>query len=470
MQFAGDYKLDSVIVHSASGSIDIKALMIELNVYESIHADNLYGSMVVADSANHVQNMPIIGQEDIEFKLSTNEDTEQLDFKKFRGRIYKVSDMVRTAERQQVYTIHFSSKETLINQRTRVKSAYEGSGDEVVSQILKDVLKTKKSVNIEPSDLKVKLLGNNMKPFKFINMVSKRCRSRVFEGAGYLFFENHRGYNFRSYESLSNSANGPREPVEKFIVQPSKYEASITENMQSVLEYKIMKQQDVLAASMTGLLASTHYVYDLYTKSYKKIETRYDDMFDDLKHVEKESLFTTTPEEEGEYKTMFDYAEQRIDVSTKDDALHSQANDKTNIWDTDELKSQSDEDTRVYDNHSSKFHLRNHSELSHDQLVAKVTVSGNSNLAAGDVIELHVPSYEPISPEDTRVHDAYLSGRWVITNLVHTISPDRYTTTFDCVKDTVAISYATTDTTIQSSTNYNEKEQGTNTLNEAHDA
>ena len=74
MQFAGDYKLDSVVVHSASGSIDIKALMIELNVYESIHADNLYGSMVVADSANHVQNMPIIGQEDIEFKLSTNEE------------------------------------------------------------------------------------------------------------------------------------------------------------------------------------------------------------------------------------------------------------------------------------------------------------------------------------------------------------------------------------------------------------
>ena len=68
MQFAGDYKLESVIVHSASGSMDIKDLILELNVYESIHSSNLYGNLTIMDSANHVQNLPIIGQEDIEFE------------------------------------------------------------------------------------------------------------------------------------------------------------------------------------------------------------------------------------------------------------------------------------------------------------------------------------------------------------------------------------------------------------------
>ena len=102
MQFAGDYKLDNVIVHSASGSIDIKDLLLELNVYESIHSSNLYGNVTMMDSANHVQNMPIIGQEDIEFTVQTDEDTGTLDFTTFRGRIYKVNNMVRTVERQQV--------------------------------------------------------------------------------------------------------------------------------------------------------------------------------------------------------------------------------------------------------------------------------------------------------------------------------------------------------------------------------
>ena len=95
-------------------------------------------------------------------------------------------------------------------------------------------------------------------------------------------------------------------------------------------------------------------------------------------------------------------------------------------------------------------------KLSHDQLTAKVTVPGNSNLAAGDLIELHVPSYEPIDKGETRVHDIFLSGRWIITNLVHAIGGERYTSTFDCVKDSVAVEYESTDSTIAAETNYKE--------------
>ena len=444
MQFAGDYKLDNVIVHSASGSIDIKDLILELNVYESIHSSNLYGNVTMMDSANHVQNMPIIGQEDIEFTVQTDEDTNTLDFTTFRGRIYKVNNMVRTEERQQVYTMHFCSKETMTNQRARVKSAYEGSGDEIVSKIFKDVLKTNKFFNVEPSDLKVKVVGNNMKPFDFINMVRDRCRSTIFDGSGYLFFENNAGFHFRSYESLSNNASGPLPPVEKYIVQPASREADISEDMQSVIEYRITKNQDVLAASVSGLLASTHFVYDLHTKSYVKIENDYNNMFENGEHTDEFPLFTNMPEEEGEAKSMFDFREQRIDVSTRDTALHTQ----------------SATDERNYNNHSNQKQLRNMIKLSHDQLVAKVTVPGNSNLAAGDVIELHVPSYEPINPGDERVHDAFLSGRWIITNLVHEINSTRYTCTFDCVKDGVAAEYETSDSTIASETNYEEPRGG----------
>ena len=159
------------------------------------------------------------------------------------------------------------------------------------------------------------------------------------------------------------------------------------------------------------------------------------------------------PEEEGDNTSMFDYTEQRIDVSSKDTALHSQ----------------SDEDTRVYDNHSNQKHLRKSIQLSHDQIVAKVTVPGNSNLAAGDVIELHVPSYEPINPGDERVHDAFLSGRWIITNLVHEVNSQRYTSTFECVKDAVAAEYESSDTTIESETNYTEPKGGEIVLNELDD-
>ena len=450
MDFAGDYKLESIVVHSATGSIDIKALMLEMNIYESIHSPNLSGSLVVADTGNHIQNMPIIGQEDIEFILKTNDDTEAIDFSRYRGRIYKVSDMVRTAESQQVYTIHFCSKEMIRNQQVRVKAAYQGAGDVICEAILVDVLKSKKPISVEKSDLGIKLLGNNMKPFGFLQMMAKRCRSTVNEDAGFLFYETHRGYNLRSYSSLCNKFNAPLPAVEKYIVQPSDYNATLNEDMQSVIEYRITKNQDVLAASATGLLASRHLIYDLHQKKIEVVDSDYETNFGSFEHMEKDNpgmLFTNTPEDEGGYR-MFDFPEQRIKVSTKDTALHTQ----------------STTDERNFDNHSNQHFNRLHNVLVHDQIVAKVTVAGNSNLAAGDVIELHVPSYEPVNKEDDRVHDAFLSGRWVITKLVHAVSTREYTTTFDCVKDTVTMPYAETNSTIASKTNYEEKESNTNEI------
>ena len=272
MQFAGDYKLDNVIVHSASGSIDIKDLLLELNVYESIHSSNLYGNITIMDSANHVQNMPIIGQEDIEFTVQTDEDTNTLDFTTFRGRIYKVNNMVRTEERQQVYTMHFCSKETMTNQRARVKSAYEGSGDEIVSKIFRDVLKTNKFFNVEPSDLKVKVVGNNMKPFDFINMVRDRCRSTIFDGSGYLFFENNAGFHFRSYESmLALEALHYRDEYYTLFYEP-KTAGSMSlraDANQSVVEsFEFMQHFDTLFQQASGTYANRVITHNLYDKSY----------------------------------------------------------------------------------------------------------------------------------------------------------------------------------------------------------
>ena len=71
MQFAGDYQLENILVHAptSNGGLDIKNLMLELNVYESIFSPTLTGALTIADSANHLQNVPFIGQEELEFKF-----------------------------------------------------------------------------------------------------------------------------------------------------------------------------------------------------------------------------------------------------------------------------------------------------------------------------------------------------------------------------------------------------------------
>ena len=446
-QFAGDFQLDYIIIHSSSDPIDIKPLWLEMNVYESINSSQIYGDVTIADSANHLQNIPIIGQEEIEFVFGVP-DNEQIDFESFRGRIYKVNNMVKTDERQQVYTIHFTSKEAIKNHRSRINVAHEDTGDVICETILRDVLKTKKALNLEPSDLKVKLLGNNMKPFSFIRMLAKRCRSREFEGAGYLFFENHRGYNFRSWESLIASANGPRMAQIEYFVSPSA-DKDVARDMHSILEYRVIKNQDFLAASVSGMLGSTHYIFDMHTKTYVKKEHRYHDVFEERNHNEDPTsnpLFTDTPVEDT--KRVSDYTDQRLMLSNKDIRLH-QINEY---------------DGHNYDNLGQFNQDRLHDYTTHNQLVVKCTVPGNSVLAAGDVVLLNLPSFEPIptvSPTE-RVYDEYLSGRWILTNIVHAVSPQNYSTTFDCVKDSTPIPYVSGAIPLESN---KEPEPQTQTLN-----
>ena len=125
LQFAGDYKLSSIVLFSPSDPIDLRPLMLELNLYESVYSPNMYGNLVIRDSANHKQNAPIVGQEELEFTLEIP-DNEIIDITKYRMRIYKVDGIEETAEREQVYTLHFATKEAVKNSRTTIKNALEG--------------------------------------------------------------------------------------------------------------------------------------------------------------------------------------------------------------------------------------------------------------------------------------------------------------------------------------------------------
>ena len=109
--FAGDYRLGKVEIFTSSGKkIDISTLIVEMNIYESIHRSNIEGNLMIGDSHNHIDNLPIIGQEQISFKLHRpGINMESIDFETHRGRIYKVDRIVKLRERQKTYLVHFTT-------------------------------------------------------------------------------------------------------------------------------------------------------------------------------------------------------------------------------------------------------------------------------------------------------------------------------------------------------------------------
>ena len=155
-------------------------------------------------------------------------------------------------------------------------------------------------------------------------------------------------------------------------------------------------------------------------------------------------MFSKIPED-ATNKTFADYKDARVFVSSFDKSLHTQ----------------STTDEKNYENNEKIYQDRLHDKLDHDQIVLRVSVPGNTNIAAGDMVGINIPTYESIDSPGDRVYDVYLSGRYIVTDVVHSINETSYGTTFKCVRNDVIAPYPKHDESIENRTNYIEPSEGT---------
>ena len=436
---AGEYELNDIqIVGQLLPRVSVRNLMIELNIYEDIHSPFMSGSLIMRDTMNHRANMSMTGQEEIEFNLRTNEDCEEIDFKTIRGRIYKIDNIVATTNTEQTYELHFISIDAMRNSQTRVKSAFRGSSDQIVKNILRNTLKTKKPYFAEESSKFMHITGNNRHPFEFIRMCANRSVSRKHNTAGYLFYENHRGYNFVSKNELLFDGNEPREVVESFFTAYQRPRVDAPVEMRTLLSFIVTSGQDTIRDTSNGLLNNTHYVFNRTGKSFTKNVSSYE-TYQQSKNADGFGLYTKTPEKDTQ--TLFDFSDGTVSLSSFDKYLH--------MIDAD--------DTHDYTNNGDKDPDRIRETASYFKRV-KITMHGNSNLAAGDVIRLDLPRHEPITNSQDEVYDVFDSGRYIIESVNHRVDPQGYVTTCDCIKSSVEFAYEEGNQSIE---NNNKDEQVT---------
>ena len=153
IQFAGDYRLDSIMLHNHNNEggfgfdnqgIDIQDLVVEFNIFEGINKTAITGSLVIVDSINLIGNLPIQGTERLSFKLSTpgaHDESHIVDCSERTGHpmhIYKLTDKKQVDNDKQAYVLHFCSREFLRNLRTKVSEAFTGTIDQMVYKIFGD--------------------------------------------------------------------------------------------------------------------------------------------------------------------------------------------------------------------------------------------------------------------------------------------------------------------------------------------
>ena len=196
VQFAGEFKLETCEIISSAGVVaDITLSIVEINLFESIFSSSITGSIILADTNNLTDNLPIIGQEYISLKIVTPglEQTEQvIDFTKNVFCLYEVGNRQSASVGSEVYELKFCSPELLRNERVRVSKSFEQTADQIVKAVMENpkYLNTRKKVYLEPTLGIRKILSPNYHPFQLIQNLAREAMATADESPHYLFYEN----------------------------------------------------------------------------------------------------------------------------------------------------------------------------------------------------------------------------------------------------------------------------------------
>lgn len=282
----GSYKINQFVIKTLDGTkaVDITNSLLFFDYYEDILSPCVTAVAVIMNSSSLFNILPIRGGESVIIDVSTAFGDFVLD-DNYSMYVYKVSGL--DAEKgKEMFTLHMVSREGLTNETVRCQRKYQGNLKNTVTTILKDVLVTEKynENNIEVTSNNYSFIGNNKKPFHTLTWLGPKAvpatgpvsgtsgggQTGEAKGtAGFLFYENKEGFNFRSIDSLVSPTQIQIGSTNRENI-PSYFYTQVIENNKIANEFKILnynfeKNSDLMKSLRVGTYANKTYFYDLYT-------------------------------------------------------------------------------------------------------------------------------------------------------------------------------------------------------------
>ena len=207
---------NSFLIYSVDGSKkkDLKQGVVEFQYFEDIFSPIITANLTIVNSAvkgaggveGVFNEIGIRGGERIEISITTPYEMVKKKAGDFKLTMYVNGVSNYVAEKQkEIFTLRLVSKESIVNQNTRIIQKYLGKK---ISELIKDFLKKlqvdESTTDIEESKNPINFIGNMRKPFTLAPMLAARAipvESKQ-DTAGFFFWQTWKGFKFKSIESL----------------------------------------------------------------------------------------------------------------------------------------------------------------------------------------------------------------------------------------------------------------------------
>ena len=459
-----EYNLEILtIINNEGQTFDIRNMMVNCRLYESMNSNFLIGELLIADSLGVLENARLFGQETLTLRfsqVSLVEPNDQAIHKVFR--IFKVARTERVGQNIHIFRLDFCSPEFIQAKRLRISQAFRGSMTGIATKIAFDNLgidtETPPSGSVFPYFEVIEQSQNNnyhvVVPNWTVNYaINWLCNNAQGTDSksglqdSYFFYQTASGgYRINSLASMigieyQGGAKFGYSPAE---VQPDRrdlpYLADPTVGVpgygmgKTALDYNVNSIADTLEGTISGLFASKQITIDNTYKYQTQKTYSYLDRFVQgvdmaieefpLVRQEPEALYEGSAAEAEESPAKFPYANlPPIDsygnahTILKSDT-HFVNDDSNNIHQPDHLTHHG----------SSQFRTAAKALLNYYSL--NVLIAATTDISSGTVIELDIPPTQAQLESPT-----FHTGKYLIKNIGWSLTQQECRTNLTVIKD-----------------------------------
>ena len=429
----GEFNIERAELLTSEGVfIDISNSIVDLIIIESIVNLSITGHIALADNLSLATFGPIIGQEYLVLKISTpsiHSSEFKIDFTRNVFHINKIETRVQAGNTTSVNVLQFTSSEIVHNQRALVSRSLKGTYSDIVTELLRNDVNCKKDLFVEESVGLKKYIAPNVKPFDIIRTMSRQAVSVYNNSPTFMFYENLRGYHFRTLESLYAGGTVFEYQEGTGGIPPVRHVTKGGENVRSemslrrILSYFIPRGSNTLAATTVGALSSQLLVHDITNKRVTSHNYNYwyglndGAVYNDVAIDARGRNFSEFPC----IQFLTPEAESRFDTYTPSENVNFPYIDRqSENW----LQKRRSYMTNILSSHG-----------------IVITVMGTTLVAAGDCVDLHM--LEKTGQSQGKDPDRFFQGPFLVHSVKHefNIGESIHTMELSLQKDSTASNF-----------------------------
>jgi hypothetical protein len=458
LQKAGDVIYNEVLLVTNGGIIDIRDFVVEINIYEDMFSPCLHGNVIIRDTQNLIEKVPLIGDEILTLDISTPQlaqapyDPTNKIQKSFA--VYAIKNrFLSNEDKEQLYSMHFISMEGMVDNVSYLCQKYEGTTDEIAAKVFEDSFKdiprylndknTKATapksdftIGDTPHTSKVSFLPPMWTPFQIMGYLSKRALgTNVTDAPTFLFYETTKGFYMCSINDLIRSQMEVGFIVSKLKYRKKYEDEQLGENAirlaySHVENLEFLTNMDILKGQDLGHFASSLFTLDVVKKEY--VPTSYDHGFEFQKYPHLGS-YKSAPDQKGLVK----------DDSKKYNSIFPatviRSSDSKVFIETTHPGVLDSSDPELMNLHPEKYVQQRNSLFSDiSTMKMKITIPGRTDMEVGTIVDFDYPSVgssrNQATPEES-VRDQWISGYYMITAIHHQITKLRHNMICEISKD-----------------------------------